>query len=109
MLLLLALPLVAPALGQMAETRLLLCCRKGGAHHCMGGMPSDTPMVHQRCPVLPSTSMAAHAGGWIVGSGAVDTDGAQVAPMTVRQVEAGYRISYYRSRQKRGPPALVLS
>jgi len=55
MLLLLALPLVAPALGQGTQQHLLLCCRRG-AHHCVTIAISDSPMVHEpwRSMVRPS-------------------------------------------------------
>jgi len=108
-LLVLALPLVAPALGQQAETRLLLCCRKGGMHQCMSAETSATPMLRTHCPAAPRVATTAPAGAWSCGAlRLAAADGALVAPR-VGQVEAGYRISFHRSRQKRGPPADRLS
>jgi hypothetical protein len=109
MLLLLALPLVAPAFGQQAQHKLLLCCRMGGAHHCMTITISDSPMAHERCPAIPEASTAAHADSWIAGSEFSAEAVQSVEALRVRQVEAGYRISFHRSRQKRGPPAVRLS
>ncbi len=107
MLLLLTLPLVAPALGQTAQQRLLLCCRKGGAHHCMSVMlPGDAPVLREHCPAFPKAPVASHAGGWMVGVTVASGRGEAVEALKARQVEAGYRISFHRSRQKRGPPAI---
>jgi len=113
LLFVLALPLVAPALGQSAQQRLLLCCRKSGAHHCItsatteDGLPAPTFRAH--CPACPQSAVTGHAAGWMIGSAASAAAVAQVNPLRIRQVEAGYRISFHRSRQKRGPPAFVLS
>ena len=113
LLLVLALPLVAPALGQTAQQRLLLCCRKGAAHHCLtsatteDGLPAPTFRAH--CPATPSPAVSGHASSWIAATREADSTATDVAAMHVRQVEAGYRISFHRSRQKRGPPAFVLS
>ncbi len=110
MLLLLTLPLVAPALGQTAQQRLLLCCRKGAVHHCMSiTLPTDAPVVQEHCAVFPKASVANHAGGWMVGGAVADHRGEAVEALKARQVEAGYRISFHRSRQKRGPPVVFLS
>jgi hypothetical protein len=109
MLLLLTLPLVAPALGQSSQQRLLLCCRKGGAHHCLGiTLPSDAPVLQGHCPALPKAPVANHAGGWMVGATVGEDRGEAVEALKARQVEAGYRVSSYRSRQKRGPPVQTL-
>jgi len=113
LLLLVAFPLVAPALGQTAQKRLLLCCRKGGAHHCLtsatteDGLPAPTLRAH--CPATPNPAVTGHASSWIASSNQLSSIASDVSPLRVRQVEAGYRISFHRSRQKRGPPAFVLS
>jgi hypothetical protein len=108
MLLLLTLPLVAPALGQTAHQRLLLCCRMG-AHHCVTTAISDAPMVHERCPAVSQASVAGHEAGWMAADAYPAEHGTSVEAFKARQVEAGYRISFHRSRQKRGPPAVRLS
>jgi hypothetical protein len=104
-----ALPLVAPALGQTAQQRLLLCCRKGGAHHCITSATEGTPTLHEHCAASPSAAIAGHATNWIIGDASATSVAAEINPLRIRQVEAGYRISFHRSRQKRGPPASFLS
>lgn len=113
MLLLMTFPLVAPAFGQTAQQHLLLCCRKGGAHHCAAsatmenGLPA--PMFRQHCPACPTPSAAAQAATSMIHANAQSIGMEIASQFRIRQVEAGYRISFYRSRQKRGPPAIVLS
>ena len=113
LVMLLTFPLVAPALGQTAQQRLLLCCRKGGAHHCLtsatkeDGSPAPTLRAH--CPADPNPAVTAHAADGMIGAGQATLASTEISSLRVRQVEAGYRISFHRSRQKRGPPALVLS
>ena len=113
LLLFLTLPLVAPAVGQTAQQRLLLCCRKGGAHHCLTSATTEdgfpAPTLRGHCPAVPNPAVSGHASGWIAASDRLSSVASDVTPLRVRQVEAGYRISFLRSRQKRGPPAFVLS
>jgi hypothetical protein len=52
------LPFVAPAfaLGQEIESSLPACCRRHGAHHCMGNMaavPGNSQTFSARCPAFP--------------------------------------------------------
>jgi hypothetical protein len=108
-----ALPLVAPALGQTAQQRLLLCCRKGGAHHCTAsatmedGSPAPTFRAH--CSACPKPAVASHAADSLAVGQVANAASVSISPLRIRQVEAGYRISFHRSRQKRGPPVVVLS
>jgi hypothetical protein len=99
MLLLLAFPLVAPA---------LLCCRKGGMHHCMSAPVEGAPMLRAACPAMQHAPVTAHAEGWMAGARQATAVAAVVEPLKIGQVEAGYRISFLRSRNKRGPPAASL-
>ncbi len=113
LVLLLTFPLVAPALGKTAQQRLLLCCRKGGAHHCMAsattedGLPAPTLRPH--CPACPKPAVSGHTASWMVDQVTQNSVAVPVVPLGIRQIEAGYRISFFRSRQKRGPPSVVLS
>lgn len=113
LVMLLTFPLVAPALGESAQQRLFLCCRKGGAHHCLtsaameDGGPAPTLRAH--CPANPKPAVTAHTADGMIGAAHATFASDKISAMRVRQTEAGYQISFYRSRQKRGPPSLVLS
>lgn len=108
-----ALPLVAPAMSQTAQQRLLLCCKRGGAHHCITSATMEdgnpAPTFREHCPANPQPAATAHAANWIIGSHDLAVAATEISPLRIPQVEAGYRISFHRSRQKRGPPAPVLS
>jgi hypothetical protein len=112
LLLVFAFPLVAPALGQNTQKRLLLCCRKGGAHHCLASMTMEdgqpAPAFRAHCPACSNPAVTGHGASWMNVS--VQSSGTEqaVTSLRIRQVEAGYRISSYRSRQMRGPPTAIL-
>jgi len=108
-------PLIAPALFVDAESQLPECCRRSGKHHCAMTTeePASTTGVsfgsnQARCP-LYSGALSAPAGDFVAvlkSSGAVF--GAIVShPSVHAQTEAGYRISFGRSAQKRGPPVVL--
>lgn len=105
--------LCAPLLITSTDAGLPACCRRSGAHHCVMGINFDGtghPTVAQlatRCPMFPKATAALHpASGIPVAS----TVAASVFehPTALPQTEARYRASFARSRQKRGPPALLL-
>ena len=113
LVLLMSLPLVAPALGQTAPQGLLLCCRKGGAHHCMtlaamGDMP-PTSTIRLHCPANPKPAVTSLATDGMVGSGHATFAQAGMNELSARPVEAGYRVAFQGSRQKRGPPMKLLT
>jgi hypothetical protein len=110
-----SLPLVAPAFASAPdESTLPACCRRNGEHHCvMPGMvtanvPPRYRSVSAKCPVAPFAGIAL----MLPHVFAAHTAPASVIPAAspaalVREAEAGYRISFERARQKRGPPALL--
>ena len=105
-MLVLGLPLFAPVLVQAQQTPLLACCRRGGAHHCMtmADAPSAQPVVRMTCPAFPHAGSAVTAGAWAFSPASPSVHRLGAQPGTVGQVEAGFRISFGRARQKRGPP-----
>ncbi len=108
-LLLLCLPLVAPAMAQPMHARVLLCCLHGGAHHCMEISPSDQPTLQAPCPLCQKAVTNGHSS---VSSDLTEphpTQSLSVAALAIPQAEAGFRIAQSRSRHKRGPPAALLS
>jgi hypothetical protein len=116
------LPLIAPLLsnGAAAESNLPACCRRNGKHHCMMSMaeaavalsaqdgehrfqaPPETCPYQQRA----MTSSAHHEISAIRIAPSTATLGLQ-DPTALAQVECLRRISFDRSRQKRGPPSLL--
>lgn len=113
------LPLLAPMMSAeaAAQAGVPACCRRGGAHHCMGGMvqavgSSDaTPRVRAPrmiCPYQQRAMMASHheqAG--VSAAAATGVVKGVRAPGVVAQAECLWRISFDRSRQKRGPPSPI--
>jgi hypothetical protein len=109
------LPLLAPllSLGATAETTLPACCRRGGKHHCMmATMAATKPADGQKrfqvpreiCPYQQRALAVAHH-EISVAAVPVDTALIRLHPLaTPAQAECLRRISFDRSRQKRGPP-----
>lgn len=105
-------PFVVPLFGaQAAEAALPVCCRRNGKHHCMMYMTWSRERrltaVGERCPydvappaimVLPPYTPSAPASIFA---------GILRHPSVVPQTEAQFRVSFDRTRQKRGPPALL--
>jgi len=107
---------IGPALFVDADSNLPACCRRDGKHHCgmmvrdMAGPASSGPVVdalRTRCPSFPSGgallphSRAAMVAAFQTVSVSI---GCQIAGPA--QAEAGYRVSFSRGHQKRGPPRL---
>lgn len=108
-------PLIAPVFTSgPSEAALPACCRRDGKHHCaMAGMmmaqvPSNYRTVAEKCPFSPFAGVALmlpHALGR--SAEALLSRTAKVPSAVVRDAEAGYRVSFHRARQKRGPPQLL--
>jgi hypothetical protein len=106
----LGLPLFASALGLGRQAQLPICCRRAGVHHCMEMAGVDAasnaaPAVRMTCPAFPRMAAQAHTGVWSFDATRAVSTAVIAQPAAVGQVEAGYRISCGRARQKRGPPA----
>jgi hypothetical protein len=108
-------PLIAPAVFASAESNLPECCRRNGKHHCAmtkSDAASSTGVffgsIAPRCPLYPGAP-ATPAGKYVAvlnGAGAVFA--AFVSHPAIQiQVAAGYRLSFSRSSQKRGPPVVL--
>jgi hypothetical protein len=114
------LPLISPLFAASAvETNLPACCRKDGRHHCaMSTMTKSratstetiqAAAMREKCPCSPAPLVNAHTD--------LSRDEARATTFLdiigletcVAQTEARYRISFDRSRQKRGPPNQHLS
>jgi len=113
-MLLFSLPLVLPLFSpSMAEATLPVCCRRGGRHQC--AMPSeganrgsDVGIVSDKCPYTPATSAILLLPSFTPSTAASIFAGVTRHPAISPQTDAQLRISFDRSRQKRGPPSYSL-
>jgi len=110
--------LIASAFAPGAEASLPACCRRNGKHHCMTRMMmepelAESPGTHlsapsEKCPFFPKGRLFIPTSVHFVALPANGTFYAalQSHPACCAQTEAQFRISFDRSRQKRGPPAI---
>jgi hypothetical protein len=114
LLLLFSVSLISPLFASDTAASLPACCRRMGKHHCEMSSEAGTQksvsigIVAEKCPCTPAVPSAFHL---IVF--APPDNGAAFAdlvshPAIHAQTLAQYRISFDRSRQKRGPPILFL-
>jgi len=114
LILVLGLPLFSSIFEAQAQlSRLPACCRRNGGHHCMemAGMgqaatkaASNQPTVRAVCPCLPRSTASVESAAWSHSGARQASTRLDTQPAVIGQVEAGYRISFHRARQKRGPP-----
>ena len=119
------LPLIAPLLssGAMAQSTLPACCRRAGKHHCamsadatamlMGdekssaSRPTRISAPCEKCPYSQRSLGAVHLQNFTAAAIVSPRAATLHAPSAAAQAECLRRISFDRSRQKRGPPALL--
>jgi hypothetical protein len=110
--------LMSPAILSSPDSQLPACCRANGKHKCsmreMNMEPSDdspdVKTLRARCPYRGSVSLSAAATSRTFlpkTVGAYNT-GLIAHASGPEQTEARFRISFSRTRQKRGPPSLSL-
>jgi hypothetical protein len=104
--------LAAPLFAVDAGSSLPQCCRRNGSHHCDSGMIADSDTqavstVAPKCPNWPKFTAAP----WPKSFSHAKTQAHDVPlyahPESAPQTEARYRVAFARSRQKRGPPAVL--
>jgi hypothetical protein len=109
--------LMAPALFVGGESNLPACCRRDGKHHCgmaerdMADAPSSIPaadVLLAKCPFFPNGAAVPPNPEAILLAAAQPVRASVVSQIaTLAQADAGYRNSFNRSHQKRGPPSLL--
>ncbi|HTU48910.1 MAG TPA: hypothetical protein VMF91_27860 [Bryobacteraceae bacterium] len=105
--------LVLPAFASSSESNLPACCRKSGKHHCMmnrreiSAASGPTLRNGATCPCFPRSTAANHGQAFAPPLSQAVFAGIVRHPAVQAQTEAGFRISYNRSRHKRGPPFLL--
>jgi hypothetical protein len=103
----------APAFALDSQSGLPACCRRDGHHHCATGM-ADTSVsrtfatIAPKCPASPQATAATSPISFTPATAQNISTPVFVHPASAPQTEAHYRVSFARSRQKRGPPALTL-
>ena len=114
LLIIFGLPYTAVFFGsEGAGGSLPVCCRKNGKHHC-AMMSSGSPMgekisvVSEKCPYSPALPAALKLAAYSAPVSAGVFAELYRHPAVHAQTEAKYRISSDSSRQKRGPPSLIL-
>jgi hypothetical protein len=113
MAILLSLALAAPLFAAPAASDLPACCRRNGSHHCMGGMQmsddeTGISAVAAKCPRCPTATPAHFPHSFTPDLSPLAGALIATGPTALPQTEARYRISYARTRQKRGPPVILL-
>ena len=111
--LLLGFTLTAPLFVASSSTMVPECCRRNGMHHCMGqmmdpGADQAFSSIAPKCPRFPVASPAPRLDSLVPNRALSAGIALFVRPASLPQTEARYRIAYARSRQKRGPPVILL-
>jgi hypothetical protein len=107
----------------MAQSELPACCRRGGKHHCMMSAAERARMMGEqndgasklvrvsapleKCPYRQHSLVAAHLQVFTPEATATHSVCMLQEPSAAAQAECLWRISFDRSRQKRGPPSLL--
>ena len=107
--------IIAPAFAQSGANTLPACCRKGGKHECAlhhteqpGASDRAVTSISDKCPFAPHSMVASQAHHHGLNTSRAIFAGLVRHPAVSPQTEAAFRVSYDRSRQKRGPPSLIL-
>jgi len=114
LLLLFSFSLISPLLASdVVQANLPACCRRAGKHHC--AMPDSNSqqgksvgVISEKCPCIPPSTAALHLLVFAPPAKAAVFAGLIAHPAIHAQTAAQYRISFDRSRQKRGPPSRIL-
>jgi hypothetical protein len=108
------------ALSSNRQNDLPACCRNDGKHHCMASMGIDSESAlaparisapFEKCPLFPKAILPGPATRQLYTLPSSGTFYAALRshPACTMQVEALYRVSFDRARQKRGPPSSLRS
>ena len=114
-------PMIAPALttGAMGQSTLPACCRRGAQHHCEMSPEARALLLHEddgstrigakpeQCPYRQRSLAATHLQTLTPGVGATHAAFSLHEPSPAAQAECLRRVSFDRSRQKRGPPSFL--
>lgn len=114
LLLLFSFSLIGPAVFASTDSQLPECCRRSGKHHCSMRQSSEQQpsgsafrSIPEKCPYFPAVPIV-RAHGKTALAASSHAIYASLNSQRVGQVQPAtlYRVSFSRSRQKRGPPVL---
>ena len=105
--------LTAPLFALDSDSSLPACCRRNGSHHCSGGMVTDAASqaissISPKCPNFPKAIAAPLPHSFAPQLTRSIGTPLYARPAATPQTAARYRVSYARTRQKRGPPVILL-
>lgn len=109
-----------PAMPSGANISVPACCREHGKHQCAMKMAhrmesqadaSDSiHILYEKCPYSPKGwTTASSSQASTLNCGQLFFGDVLSHPALQAQTEARYRVSFSRSRQKRGPPSVLFS
>ena len=104
--------LIGPEAFVDRDSTLPVCCRRGGKHHCASmeqshQQPASGPAIKavRQCTNFPKTDgVRAFSNSVLVNASQAFFASIVSHPAVRAQTEARQRVSFSRSRQKRGPP-----
>ena len=109
--------MMAPAMSAYTGAELPACCRTHGKHKCEMRHPSSAidgqsaaflHSIREKCPFSSDGGFIAVAPLGFFPAGVSAQRGLFAPePNRVAEAEARYRVSFSRTRQKRGPPAFL--
>ena len=109
-----SLMLMAPVFARDSDANLPPCCRRHGKHHCammvaegQDGRPG-VASLREKCPCFPAATCAAHSSPFEPAAGRQFYLPAASAFLLPLHSEAGFRVAFYGSHQKRGPPSPLI-
>ncbi len=113
LLVILSAPLGEPLFGFSSDLgdSVPICCRRDGTHHCalhktmeMAQPANQVKAITAKCPYCPWATVTAQGHFSVLRDGGIFYASVLSHPAISAQTEAGFRISFDRARQKRGPP-----
>jgi hypothetical protein len=105
--------------GALGQSTLPACCRRSGQHHCEMSPEARALLLHEdngstrigakpeQCPYRQRSLAPTHLQTLTPGSTLTHAAFSLHEPRAAAQAECRRRISFDRSRQKRGPPSLL--
>jgi hypothetical protein len=113
LLMLFSVSLISPLFASdVVQASLPACCRRAGNHHCAeydGALQHNNGVgITEKCPYIPAGAAVLHLSIFEPPTSGAVFAGLVSHPAIHAQTATQHRVSFDRSRQKRGPPSLIL-